>query len=121
MPEHMIALMVVGLCGGLLGSCFGVGGGAIMVPALVYLAFPQKEAQALSLASMVPMALVGALRYRWTGQAQLDPAIVAVIAVAAVGGVLIGTQFIGQVSNEALRKGFAVFLLAMSVKMLIGR
>ena len=121
MPEHMLGLVVVGLCGGLLGSCFGVGGGAIMVPALVYLAFPQKESQALSLASMVPMALVGALRYRWTGQAHLDPAVIAVIATAAVAGVLIGTQFVGQVSDEVLRKGFAIFLLAVSLKMLLGR
>lgn len=121
MPEHMLGLLVVGLCGGLLGSCFGVGGGAIMVPALVYMAFPQKEAQALSLASMVPMALVGALRYRWTGQAHLDPAVIAVIAAAAVTGVLIGTHFIGQISNEALRKGFALFLLALSIKMLVSR
>lgn len=121
MPDHALGLMIIGLCSGLLGSCFGVGGGVIMVPALVYFAFPQKEAQAVSLAAMVPMALVGALRYRMTGQAQLDPAIVACIAVTAVAGALAGTHFIGQVSNEALRKAFAVFLLAMSVKMLLGR
>ena len=121
MPEHALGLMLIGLFSGLLGSCFGLGGGALMVPALVHFAFPQKEAQAVSLAAMVPMALVGALRYRMTGQAQLDPAIVACIAVTAVVGALIGTHLIGQVSNETLRKAFAVFLLAVSVKMLLGR
>ncbi len=121
MPDHVWGLMLVGLCGGLLGSCFGVGGGVIMVPALTYLAFPQKEAQALSLAAMVPMALVGALRYRWTGQAQLDLAVIGCIAVAAVAGALVGTHFIGQVSNEALRRAFGVFLLVVAVRMLVAK
>lgn len=119
MPENALGLLLVGLCGGLVGSSFGVGGGVIMVPALVYLAFPQKEAQALSLASMVPMAIVGALRYHLTGQADIRLRVVALIAVAAVAGALVGTHIVGQVSNEVLRKAFAVMLLAVSVRMLL--
>ena len=121
MPDHLLALLAIGLSAGLLGSCFGVGGGVIMVPALTYLAFPQKEAQALSLAAMVPMAIVGAARYRMTGQAKVDLPVAAAIGLAAVVGAIAGSHFVGQVSNELLRRAFAIFVLLTGLKMLLTR
>ena len=60
----LIRLSILGLGVGVLGALFGVGGGVIMVPTLVLIAgISQKEAQGISLAVIVPMALMSFFRY----------------------------------------------------------
>ena len=56
--------IVLGVCAGLVSGTLGLGGGTVFIPALVLLwGFEQKSAQGTALAIMVPMTLVGALRY----------------------------------------------------------
>ncbi|MBI1387643.1 MAG: TSUP family transporter [bacterium] len=116
----IVLYMLVGLASGLLSSMLGVGAGIIMVPTLTLIALmPQKEAQGISLAVMVPMALMGALRYQLNPDIHLDWRLIAVIAVTALIGVNIGATLVAKLSNKTLQFGFSILLLVAGVRMLL--
>lgn len=111
-------LLTLGIFSGILSGLLGVGSGALMVPVLVLiLSFPQKTAQGTALAVMIPMALVGALRYKFNPEVNLDFKVIAVLAAGAVVGALIGTEFVPRVPAYLLRRIFAVFLFLVAAKM----
>jgi len=115
------AFIVVGIFAGILSGSLGLGGGVILVPTLVFACgYPQKSAQGMALAIMVPMVLVGAFRY-WQNEAiEMNMTAVAWVIVGALVGVMIGTGIAGRLPTEVLRKIFAVVLVIVAVKMFIG-
>ena len=108
----------VGLGAGLLSGLFGVGGGIVMVPALVLLAgMAQQRASATSLAAIVPIAAVGAIIF---GRADsVDLAAAAVLVVGSLVGVQIGARLMARIGEDRLRIGFAIFMIAVALTMLI--
>ncbi len=113
-------LVLLGLCAGVLGGTLGVGGGIIMVPALVLIFhLPQRSAQGTALAVMVPMALLGAFRYWKNPQIVISPPVAALIAIGALVGVLIGAELAGRLPGHVLRKVFAVFMIVVAVRLLL--
>ena len=113
------ALIVVGLCSGFLSGLLGVGGGVIVVPALVLLfTLPQKSAHGISLAVMVPVALLGAVRYWRNPEIELDLRIVGFLAMGALAGTLLGTDLAARLSGDLLRKLFAVFIILVGIGLL---
>jgi len=117
--EAWYLYVLLGVVCGIFGAMFGVGSGIIMVPALVLLfGLLQKSAQGTCLAVMVPMALVGALRYKWNPDIHMDLSIIALLSAGAVVGALIGSSIAGALSGSLLRKMFAVVMIAVAVKML---
>jgi uncharacterized membrane protein YfcA len=92
--------ILLGLAGGLFSGTFGVGAGIIVVPVLA-LVFGQKSAQGMALAVMVPMALVGAIRYKMNPQIELPLGPVALLACGAVVGAVIGATLAGWMSGTA--------------------
>ncbi|MEF8787636.1 MAG: sulfite exporter TauE/SafE family protein [Planctomycetota bacterium] len=109
---------LLGLAAGVLSGTLGVGSGAIMVPALVLImALPQKGSQGTSLALMVPMALVGALRYSLDPDVTVSPAAVALLAAGAVPGALLGSELAQRLPAAALRRLFAAFLVIVGLRM----
>jgi len=118
LPAHWWAFMLLGVVAGIVSGMLGLGSGAVVVPALFLIfAFPQKSAQGTALALMVPMALLGAFRYWKNPQIEVSLAIVALLAVGAMPGVLVGTEFASRLPSHILRKFFAVFLAIIAVKM----
>ena len=114
------ALGAVGIAAGMLSGLFGVGGGVIMVPALVLLiALPQKTAQGMSLAVMVPMALFGAWRYWQQPNIGMNMGVVALLAIGALVGTLAGTEIAVRLPEHVLRRSFAVFLIIVAIRMLL--
>ena len=114
------AFALLGVVAGVICGTLGLGSGAVVVPTLVLVpifAFEQKSAQGTALALMVPMALVGAFRYWRDPAIDVNLSIVALIALGALPGVLVGTHLVGLISGNALRKIFAVFLAIVAVKM----
>lgn len=113
--------IVVGIFAGILSGSLGLGGGVILVPALVFACgYPQKSAQGMALAIMVPMVLLGAFRY-WQNEAiEMNMTAVAWVIVGALVGVMIGTGIASRLPTELLRKIFAVVLVIVAVKMFIG-
>lgn len=115
-------MAVLGLVGGLFSGAFGVGGGVIMVPAMVLLmALPQKAAQGMSLAVMVPLAAVGAMRYWLKPHMTFDIRLAAILAIFAIVGTLAGTSLASYASADVLRKLFGVVLLVAAIQMFFGK
>ena len=114
------ALLMVGIVAGILSASLGVGSGIVFVPALVILlAVPQKSAQGMSLAVMVPMALLGAFLYWRDPAVEVSIPIVLLLAVGAVVGVLIGRPLAAHLPAHWLRRAFAVFMVIVAVRMFI--
>ncbi len=111
--------ILLGILSGILSGCLGVGSGALLIPALVIIfTIPQKSAQGMALAVMVPMALVGAIRYKLNPNINIDYNHVILIAIGALVGVMIGTELITKIPAATLKKIFAIFLIIVAVKML---
>jgi len=110
--------IVLGVCAGLLSGTLGLGSGTILIPALVLLlGFPQKSAQETALAVMVPMVLVGALRYKLAPEIEVNMTYVGLVALGAVAGAFIGVEVARYLPAAALRKVFAVFIVLVGIKM----
>ncbi|MCA1571885.1 MAG: sulfite exporter TauE/SafE family protein [Chloroflexi bacterium] len=119
-PDHPNAfiLALIGLAAGVLSGLFGVGGGIIMVPAMVMLAgMAQGRASATSLASIVPIAAVGAFVFGRSDSVDLLAA--AVLMVGSLIGVQVGARLMPRIGDDRLRIGFAVFMIGIAVTMLI--
>lgn len=113
--------ILLGVVTGLLSGLFGIGGGLLIIPALVLLSFPQKEAQGIAMAVMVPIVIVGAIRYKLNAAIPVDLSLAALIAIGAVAGVLIGTSMINAVPGLLLRRIFAVLLILVALRMFFAR
>jgi len=116
---NYVVVGVVGLTAGVLSGLFGVGGGIVIVPALVLLVrLDQHVANGTSLAALLlPVGLLGVIEYHRRGQVNVPYA--ALIAVGLLIGALVGAKYAGEVSSLALRRAFGALLLLVSVKLLV--
>ena len=116
--QLIIILLLIGVAAGMLGGMVGVGGGIIIVPALVYfVGMGQLAAQGTSLALiMLPVGILGVLEYYKQGY--VDFKIVLVIAAGFVLGSLLGSRISLSLPQDTVKKGFAVLMLIIAVKML---
>ncbi|MCO1577460.1 sulfite exporter TauE/SafE family protein [Crossiella sp. SN42] len=111
-----VTLLAIGLTSGLLSGLFGVGGGVLIVPALVLLAgFGQKLAHGTSLAAVVPISVTGALGYAMEGS--VNWVVAALLAAGSMAGALIGTWLLHVLPVRWLRYGFAALLLLTAVRL----
>lgn len=117
MVDVMIG-MGIGLSAGVLAGLFGVGGGIVIVPALVLLGLTQREASGTSLAALVmPVGLLGVFEYARRHEVIVPYAIG--IAVGLTLGAGAGAVLAGHLSNVTLQRAFGVVLLAAAVKFLL--
>lgn len=116
--QTILILIVIGLVAGVLSGMVGVGGGIIIVPALVYfLAFSQKTAQGNSLALLVlPLGILGVMNYYKQGH--VDYRIVVCMALGFVAGNYFGSKWALTINDEKLKKFFAIVMLLAALKML---
>ena len=109
---------LVGLAAGFLSGLFGVGGGILLVPALVIvLKLGQKLAHGTSLAAVLPIAMASLLGY--TIEGKVDWPVAALLALGAIGGAVIGTHILHRLPQRAVGWAFAVVLLATAVRLLV--
>lgn len=116
-----ILYIILGLVAGILGGMFGIGGGTILIPVMVYLfGLTQHQAQGTTLAIMVPpIGLLAALRYYYSGNVKLGMA--GFICLGFFVGGLIGASFIHNVSEPLLKKLFGIYLLFIAAKMIFSK
>ncbi|MBP1622079.1 MAG: hypothetical protein H6Q07_99 [Acidobacteria bacterium] len=109
--------LAVGIAAGILAGMIGVGGGLIIVPALVYFfKMDQHTAQGTSLAVLLPpTGLFAFLQYYKAGH--VDVGIALVIIVGVLFGGYFGGGWAQAVSGPVLRKGFAVFMFVVALNM----
>jgi uncharacterized protein len=117
----MAGFVILGLLAGALSGLVGLGGGFVIVPALVFIfGFSQHQAQGTTLALLVPpIGLLAAWTYYRQGF--VDIRVAALIAVGFVVGSLLGARYAMTVSNETLEKVFGVALVLIGLKMIIGK
>ncbi|HEX6208234.1 MAG TPA: sulfite exporter TauE/SafE family protein [Actinomycetota bacterium] len=109
--------VVVGVASGFLAGLFGVGGGILIVPGLVFLGMRQRPAHGTSLAAIIPIAAAGIVGF-WI-EGSVDWPVAAVITVGAATGAFLGTIALQRLEGRALRLGFAVLLLATAARLFL--
>ena len=117
----VLILLLVGLLAGTLSGFVGVGGGIIIVPALViFLGFTQHEAQGTSLAVLLaPVGILAVMNYHKTGNIDISAAIV--ICLAFVVGAYFGSKVAIGIDQKLVKKVFAVFMMAVALKFFFGK
>ena len=112
-----LVFLAIGLAAGLCSGVFGIGGGIVIVPMLVFFAkFPQKLATGTSLGVfLLPVALLGALSYWRAGNVNVRGSLL--VAAGLFVGSFIGAQLSLGVSDVALRRAFAVLLVLVAGRM----
>src|SRR4030042_2939365 len=117
---NIFLYVLLGLVAGILSGLIGIGGGIIIVPALVLVfGLSQHSAQGTTLALMVPpIGLLAAWSYYKHGFVDLK--IAAFVCLGFFVGGLLGAEFANAIPDQLLRKIFGVVLLLVSVKMILG-
>ena len=113
-----ILYVFLGLLAGIFSGIFGIGGGTVLIPALVFLCgLTQHQAQGTTLAIMVPpIGLLAALRYWQAGNVKIS--IAAFICLGFFIGGLLGANLIHNVSDPLLEKLFGFYLLFIAAQMI---
>ena len=115
-PVNTGRAVAVGLSAGLLSGTFGVGGGVLMVPAMILLlGVPQRRASGTSLAAIVPIALFGVAGFAL--QDQIDYAAALLLGVGAIVGAPLGARLIHVIPVPRLRAAFALLLVVTAVRL----
>jgi uncharacterized membrane protein YfcA len=111
----------LGIVAGMLSGLIGIGGGIIIVPALVFLVgLSQHQAQGTTLALMVPpIGLLAAWTYYRRGY--VDIRIAVLICLGFLLGSLVGARLATGLPNDQLQKVFGGATVLIGVKMLLGR
>ncbi len=114
----IVMLLTIGFFTGILGGMVGVGGGIILVPALVFiLGYSQLDAQGISLALiMFPVGILGVFQYYKQGHVDFN--IVLILAIGFVLGSFLGSKISLSISQEIVKRIFAILLLVIAIKML---
>jgi uncharacterized protein len=112
----MIETALIGVVAGVIAGLFGVGGGILFVPALVFVAgLSQVDAEATSLLAMIPVAVLGAYRqHRYGNLRARDGAFLGVLGVLGTGG---GIALANALPERTLEVVFACFLLFIAAQM----
>ena len=121
--QEIILILIVGLMAGILSGLVGVGGGIILVPALVYfLGYTQHQSQGTSLGVLTfPVVILAFLTYYQECKkmdAPLDFRVIALLAVGFVIGGYFGGHLAVKIDKDLLKKIFAVILFYTGFKML---
>jgi uncharacterized membrane protein YfcA len=113
--------ILIGIVAGIASGFFGIGGGLVMIPAMVYFFnLSQHQAQGTSLAVLTPpLLLFAAIKYYNDGNVNLRMAVF--IALGFVGAAYLGARFATLIPDPILKRLFGVLLLIVSIKMILGK
>ncbi|MCL6591770.1 MAG: TSUP family transporter [Firmicutes bacterium] len=113
--------ILLGVIAGAISGLIGIGGGVIIVPALVFIfKMSQHQAQGTTLALMIPpIGLLAAWTYYKQGAVDLK--IAALIAAGFMMGSLIGAKLAAGVSDAVLEKVFGAAILLIGLKMILAK
>jgi uncharacterized membrane protein YfcA len=121
--QLVVAAVLIGLAAGVLSGLVGVGGGIIMVPALVFfMSYTQHQAQGTSLAVLtLPVVIIASIYYYYQCQklgTPIDLRVVGLLAAGFLVGGYFGSKLALAINPDALKKIFAVILFYTAFKML---
>jgi uncharacterized membrane protein YfcA len=115
-----LLFLVIGILGGVASGLFGVGGGIVIVPALIYWAgFTQHMATGTSLAVLLPpIGLAATLEYYRHGNVNVHAAVI--LAASMFAGAWVGAYLANQTSGPVLRLLFGVFITLLGFYLVFG-
>jgi uncharacterized membrane protein YfcA len=117
--NYLIAALI-GLVGGISSGLFGVGGGVVMVPAMLFFtALAMRDTQqavGTSLVVIIPTAIIGAFKHKTLGN--INWPIAAMLVPGAIIGGWIGATFTQGISSDNLKRMFGGFLILVGCKLL---
>ena len=110
--------LALGIAVGVISGLVGIGGGAVLIPALVFFyGMTQHKAQGTSLATLLlPIGILAFWKYYKVGD--VDLRLAALVALGFALGGWAGGAWAQDLSDVALRRGFAVLLMVIAVRML---
>ncbi|MEI6749091.1 MAG: sulfite exporter TauE/SafE family protein [Bacteroidota bacterium] len=116
-----LILIMIGLAAGVFGGFVGLGGGVIMIPAMIYLlGMSQFEAQGTSLAVMLPpVGILAAMNYYKAGQLNWKYALI--IAITFTLGGFIGSKLALNIPVTTVKKIFGFVLLGIGLNIILGK
>jgi uncharacterized protein len=119
MPDWL-TFVLIGALGGVASGLFGVGGGIVVVPALIYWAgFTQHRATGTSLAVLLPpIGLAATIEYYRHGNVDVRAAVL--LAASMFAGAWVGAYFANQMKGPHLRLLFGVFLTVLGIYLVHG-
>lgn len=117
----LMILLCVGLMAGILSGLIGIGGGIIIVPALVYfLGLSQHEAQGTSLAVLLlPVGILAVLNYYKAGYVDIKSTLI-IASTFLIGG-FIGSKIAIAIDQNMVKRVFGVILLLIACKMIFAK
>lgn len=113
--------VIIGIIAGILSGLFGIGGGIVIVPSLVFLkGFSQIKAQGTSLVAMLPpVGIFAFMQYYKKGNTSIFAGIIICVVMA------IAAKFGGQLANDLpvpiMKKAFAIFIIIVGIKTFFGK
>ena len=115
----IIILALVGIFAGIISGCVGIGGGVIIVPALMYfLGYNQLQGQGVSLMVLaMPVGIFAVINYYKAGNIQFLPAFI--IAIGFVFGAYFGSKWALGIDMKKVKIAFGILMFVMSIKMLL--
>jgi len=118
MPNYL-TFILIGLAAGVCSGMFGIGGGVVIVPALLLVtSMDVRDATGTSLAALIPpVGLLGAAEYYRGGHINVKAA--AIIAGGLFIGAYFGSRIMLSIPSGPAKKVYAVFLLVLAVRMLL--
>lgn len=121
--QLIITIIIIGLAAGILSGLVGVGGGIILVPAMVFfLTYTQHQAQGMSLGVLTfPVVIFGFLKYYYECKkigTPIDFKVIGLLAIGFVIGGYLGGTLALRIDKELLKKIFAVVLFYTAFKMM---
>lgn len=118
---EIISYIVIGILTGILSGLFGIGGGIIIIPALVmFCGFDQLTAQGTSLAILLPpVGILGFIEYYKKGNVSIKAAII--ICIFLIISAKFGAEIAQKLPISAIKKVFAAFLILVGIKTFFGK
>ena len=114
----ILIILVIGIITGVMAGMLGIGGGLVVIPALVMvMGMSQQTAQGTSLAMMLPpIGVLAAYNYYKAGH--VDIKIALILAITFIAGSYFGSKLAIRLPQELMKKIFGIFLLLVAIKML---
>ena len=118
---QIVELLILGLVAGVLAGMFGIGGGAIMVPAMMFLVgFSTKMATGTSLAALLlPFGILGVLEYYRQGQVNVTAALLLVVGLFV--GAFFGAKLTLSLPDVVVKRAFGCFLIVIALRYLTSK
>jgi len=114
--RRTVLLLLVGVCAGFLSGVFGIGGGILIVPGLIYIGgMDARRAHGTSLAAVLPISVASLAAYWRAGN--VDWSVGAWLAVGAIAGAYIGTALLAVISKRTLGIVFSILLVVAGVRL----